>query len=81
MRKVELHPRANLVAEQNFAHLAKRADDPVFYHNDRRTEPVPYGPEDEKTVFETLSRGITLTDDFAPVENLLAPVAETRGDD
>jgi hypothetical protein len=61
--------------------LAKRDDDPVFYHNERRTEPVPYGPEDEKTVFEKLSRDITLTDDFAPVENLLAPVAETRGDD
>ena len=27
------------------------------------------------------SRGIILTDDYAPVENLLAPVAETRGDD
>ena len=24
---------------------------------------------------------IILTDDYAPVENLLAPVAETRGDD
>jgi hypothetical protein len=27
------------------------------------------------------SRGIILTDDYAPVENLLAPVAETRGED
>ena len=27
------------------------------------------------------SRDIILTDDYAPVENLLAPVAETRGDD
>ena len=27
------------------------------------------------------SRGIILTDDYAPVENLLAPVAETRGDE
>jgi hypothetical protein len=67
--------------ELDLKDLAKREDDPVFYHNDRRTEPVPYGPEDEKTVFENLSRGIILTDDFAPVENLLAPVAETRGDD
>ena len=27
------------------------------------------------------SRGILLTDDYAPVENLLAPVAKTRADD
>jgi MFS family permease len=67
--------------ELDLKDLAKREDDPVFYHHDRRTEPVPYGSEDEKTVFENLSRGIILTDDYAPVENLLAPVAETRGDD
>ena len=30
---------------------------------------------------EVRSRGIVLTDDFAPVENLLAPVAATRGDE
>jgi MFS family permease len=61
--------------------LARRDDDPQFYHNGRRTEPAPYGPEDEKAVFDDRSRGITLTDDYAPVENLLAPVAKTRGDD
>ena len=27
------------------------------------------------------SRNIILSDDYAPVENLLAPVAETRGDE
>ena len=43
--------------------------------------PAPYGPEDEKAVIDVRSRGIILTDDYAPVENLLAPVAATRGDD
>jgi hypothetical protein len=61
--------------------LAKRDDDPQFYHRGRRTEPVFYGAEDEKVIFESRSRGITLTDDYAPVENLLAPVAKTRGDE
>ena len=41
---------------------------------------MPYEPEDEKAIDER-SRNIILTDDYAPVENLLAPVAETRGDD
>ncbi len=61
--------------------LGLRDDDPQFFHNDRRTEPKPYTPEDEKAVFESRSRNIILTDDYAPVENLLAPVAETRADD
>ncbi len=61
--------------------LGRRAGDPRFYKGHRRTEPVPYGPEDEETVVKNRSRGIILTDDYAPVENLLAPVAETRGDD
>ncbi len=61
--------------------LGRRDDDPQFFHNGRRTEPDPYTPEDEKAVFESRSRDIILTDDYAPVENLLAPVAETRGDD
>jgi hypothetical protein len=65
----------------DLADLARRDDDPKFYHNGRLTEPAPYGPEDEKAVFESRSRDIILTDDYAPVENLLAPVAETRGDD
>ena len=54
--------------------------DPKFYTKTTRTEPKPYGPEDEKAV-DVRSRNIILTDDYAPVENLLAPVAETRGDD
>jgi hypothetical protein len=65
----------------DLADLGKRDDDPQFYHNDRRTEPVPYSPEDEKVIFESRSRNIILTDDYAPVEILLAPVAETRADD
>jgi hypothetical protein len=61
--------------------LGRRADDPQFFHKGRRTEPIVYTPEEKKVVIEERSRGIVLTDDYAPVENLLAPVAETRGDD
>jgi hypothetical protein len=60
--------------------LGRRDDDPKFYSKGKRTEPKPYGPEDEKIV-KIRSRNIILSDDYAPVENLLAPVAETRGDD
>ncbi len=60
--------------------LGERDDDPKFYNNGALVQPKPYGPEDEKTV-KLRSRNIILTDDYAPVENLLAPVAETRGDD
>ena len=60
--------------------LGSRVDDPKFYAKGSRTEPKPYGPEDEKVV-TIRSRNIILSDDYAPVENLLAPVAETRGDD
>ena len=60
--------------------LGRREDDPKFYTKGKRTEPKPYGPEDEKVV-TIRSRGIILSDDYAPVENLLGPVAETRGDD
>jgi hypothetical protein len=66
--------------ELDLAELGKRADDPKFYHNRRRTEPKPYGKNAEREV-EVRSRNIILTDDYAPVENLLGPVAETRGDD
>lgn len=65
----------------DFTDLGRRDDDPQFYHNDRRTEPKPYPPDDVKAIFESRSRDIILTDDYAPVENLLAPVAETRADD
>jgi spermidine synthase len=60
--------------------LGGREDDPKFFNNDRLVEPRPYGKlhMDE---LEVRSQGIVLTDDFAPVENLLAPVAATRGDD
>jgi MFS family permease len=61
--------------------LARRDHDPQFFHNGRRTEPFPYKPEDEQVIYESRSRNIILTDDYAPVENLLAPVAETRGED
>jgi spermidine synthase/MFS family permease len=60
--------------------LGSREDDPKFFQNDRLFEPKPFGPADCKAV-DIRARGILLTDDYAPVENLLAPVAETRGED
>lgn len=60
--------------------LGKRKEDPKFFQGDKLVEPEPYGPADLKEV-DQRSRGIILTDDYAPVENLLAPVAATRGDD
>jgi MFS family permease len=64
----------------DLSELGRREDDPKFYAKGKRTEPKPYGPEDEKVV-TIRSRGVILSDDYAPVENLLAPVAETRGDE
>ncbi|QEH33892.1 spermidine synthase [Aquisphaera giovannonii] len=61
--------------------LGRRPDDPQFFRKGRRTEPMVYDAETTRIVIEDRSRGIILTDDYAPVENLLAPVAETRGDD
>ena len=52
--------------------LGRRLDDPKFYTKSARTEPEPYGPKDEAIV-KIRSRNIILTDDYAPVENLLAP--------
>jgi hypothetical protein len=66
--------------ELDLAGLGKRPGDPRFFHHKRRVEPAPYSPAAEKEV-DIRSRNIILTDDYAPVENLLAPVAETRGDD
>ncbi len=58
--------------------LGAREADPQFLENDQPFEARVYGPQlmDE---LEVRSRGIILTDDYAPVENLLAPVARTRG--
>ena len=60
--------------------LGARDDDPQFFEHDALFEPKPFGLDDVKAVVSR-ARGIILTDDYAPVENLLAPVAETRGDD
>lgn len=61
--------------------LGNRDDDPVFFKGGYKTQGSPYGPELEKIILKDRSRGVILTDDYAPVENLLAPVAETRGDE
>jgi MFS family permease len=60
--------------------LGGRDDDPKFFQSDKLFEPRPFGPKDQEQV-DRRSRGIVLTDDYAPVENLLAPVAETRGEE
>ena len=66
--------------ELDISDLGDHDDDPKFFQHDRQVMPRPYGEKDQKEV-NARSRGIILTDDYAPVENLLAPVAETRGDD
>jgi spermidine synthase/MFS family permease len=58
--------------------LGSREEDPNFYENGKLFEPRPYGPSDYQAL-DVRARGIVLTDDYAPVENLLAPVAATRG--
>ncbi len=60
--------------------LGKRPGDPEFIQYGEPYQPKPYSAEHMKAL-EVRSRGIILTDDYAPVENLLAPVAATRGDD
>jgi MFS family permease len=60
------------------AGMGHRPDDPVFFVGARQSQPEPYGPAD-MSALELRSRGIVLTDDYAPVENLLARVADTRG--
>jgi hypothetical protein len=60
--------------------LGSRNDDPQFFQDDRLFEPRPFGREHLMAI-DLRSRGIVLTDDYAPVENLLAPVAVTRGVD
>ena len=57
--------------------LGRHPGDPVFHQDDAPFEPDPYGPADLRAL-DLRSRGIVLTDDYAPVENLLAPVAATR---
>ncbi len=64
----------------DLAELGSRNGDPEFFLDGRLNEPRPFGESDMKAL-EIRSQGIVLTDDYAPVENLLAPVAATRGDD
>jgi spermidine synthase len=60
--------------------LGAHDDDPQFFQKDKLFEPRPF-PEKDVAAVDSRARGITLTDDYAPVENLLAPIAKTRGDD
>ncbi len=60
--------------------LGGRDEDPRFFENDKLFEPKPF-PAADMAEIEVRSRGIILTDDYAPVENLLAPVAKTRGNE
>ncbi len=67
-------------AELDLDALGGRDNDPQFFLKDRLVKPLPYSQK-HMDALEARSRGIVLTDDYAPVENLLAPVAATRGDD
>ncbi len=58
--------------------LGARSDDLEFFIGSTRHIPEAYSEEHLKAL-AIRSRDIILTDDYAPVENLLAPVAETRG--
>ncbi|HEU5116056.1 MAG TPA: fused MFS/spermidine synthase, partial [Isosphaeraceae bacterium] len=60
--------------------LGGRPDDLEFDVGGARHMPEAYSSKHMKAL-TIRSRGIILTDDYAPVENLLAPVAETRGDE
>lgn len=64
----------------DLADLGERPGDPEFFFssNGVRHLPEPYPAEDLKAL-EIRSRGIVLTDDYAPVENLLAPIADRNG--
>jgi spermidine synthase/MFS family permease len=60
--------------------LGSRPDDPEFFDDGELFTPKPY-PKADMDALKIRSQGIILTDDYAPVENLLAPVAATRGED
>lgn len=60
--------------------LGVRTNDPKFMNHGVKFEPEPF-PELNMKELDIRARGIILTDDYAPVENLLAPVAATRGDE
>lgn len=61
--------------------LGGREGDPKFGQSEAEPfQPRPYD-ESHMKALSIRSRGIHLTDDYAPVENLLAPVAATRGND
>ncbi len=60
--------------------LGSRDDDPKFFYQDKLFEPKSFDATHVKAV-TARSRGIILTDDYAPVDNLLAPVAATRASD
>ena len=60
------------------ADLGQRQGDPVFFVGNRRSQPQVYSPA-HMSALALRSHNVVLTDDYAPVENLLAPVADTRG--
>jgi spermidine synthase len=60
--------------------LGGRESDPEFFEKGRLFTPKAF-PQTDMDALKIRAHGITLTDDYAPVENLLAPVAATRGED
>ena len=64
----------------DLAHLGNAETDPKFFQGGSMFFREPF-PEADLKALDLRSRGIELTDDYAPVENLLAPVAATRAKD
>lgn len=63
----------------DLADLGRRPGDPQFSQHGSAFHPSPYAEEAMKEL-DVRSRGIILTDDYAPVDNLLAPTAASRGE-
>lgn len=61
--------------------LGRRHDEPHFFDRDGALVAPEAYDKSHMSAIKLRSRGILLTDDYAPVENLLAPVAKTRADD
>ncbi len=64
----------------DLTNLGGERGDPKFFPGGDLFAREPF-PEADLQALDLRSRGIELTDDYAPVENLLAPVAATRAQD
>mgnify|MGYP007071035896 FL=1 len=61
--------------------IGSRPGEPKFYLKSGKLFEAKAYDEANQKALKVRARGIVLSDDYAPVENLLAPVAATRGED